>query len=331
MSQTATPAQNSHAERLAANDLVGLLRQAAGDAGARLDRFEAGGDELRREIARLEGELAALKASGAAAAGAGDRPALPERFTDFIDYRNRKGDERYTDLGYEPTFEMVLVPGDPAQGIDPFYVQATEVTWEMFRAWSYCEDIVDEPHSAEMRSSLLRPSPCYDDASRGHGFEGRAALGISRRNALAFCRFVSERTGRPYRLMTDAEWHYLAEAGGGLPDDPTTVGWFAENNEGDDFGDPISMPVAQKPANALGLYDFWGNVAEWVMADEEFIRGGSYLTSASELEFEWREDASQDIWNETYPNTPKSLWWYRDRFDMGFRLVCDPVNIPSGD
>ena len=32
----------------------------------------------------------------------------------------------------------------------------------------------------------------------------------------------------------------------------------------------------------------------------------------------------------TYPNTPKSLWWYRDRFDMGFRLVCDPINVPAG-
>ena len=42
-----------------------------------------------------------------------------------------------------------------------------------------------------------------------------------------------------------------------------------------------------------------------------------------------RETESQDIWNETYPNLPKSLWWYRDRFDMGFRLVCDPINLPD--
>ena len=84
-----------------------------------------------------------------------------------------------------------------------------------------------------------------------------------------------------------------------------------------------------KPANTFGLYDFWGNVAEWVMDDEVFIRGGSYLVTKDELIMDWRETESQDIWNETYPNLPKSLWWYRDRFDMGFRLVCDPVNIPG--
>ena len=63
--------------------------------------------------------------------------------------------------------------------------------------------------------------------------------------------------------------------------------------------------------------------------DEVFIRGGSYLVTKDELTLDWRETESQDIWNETYPNLPKSLWWYRDRFDMGFRLVCDPVNIPG--
>ena len=89
------------------------------------------------------------------------------------------------------------------------------------------------------------------------------------------------------------------------------------------------MPIAQKPANKFGLHDFWGNVAEWVMADEVFIRGGSYLVKKEDLSIDWKKTESQSIWNETYPNLPKSLWWYRDRFDMGFRLVCDPVNLPK--
>jgi formylglycine-generating enzyme required for sulfatase activity len=295
---------------------------ACGGRTARLDSFEAAIDSLRRER---------QKQATAAPAAVGAEPAkLPARFADRIDYQNKRADPHCRDLGYSAQFDMVLVPGDPAKGIGPFYVETTEVTWQMFRAWSYCEDLLDPGYASSQKQALLRPSPCYDDASRGHGFDGRAALGVSRRNALAFCRFVSEQTGRSYRLWTEAEWRYIAEATGGVPQQPLAVAWLRENAECDDFGEPRSMPVGKKPADSLGLYDFWGNVAEWVMDDKQYIRGGSYLTSASELTLDWREDESQAIWNMTYPNFPKSLWWYRDRFDMGFRLVCDPVDIPMG-
>ena len=254
---------------------------------------------------------------------------LPERFTDHVDYQNERGDEQVLDLGYQAEFEMVLIPGDAEKGIAPFYAQTTEVTWQMFRAWSYCTDLEDPSYAAKMKEQLLRPTPCYEDASRGHGFEGTAVLGVSRRNAEAFCKHVSELTGRPYRLWTDAEWRYVAEATGGVPKDLHAVAWLDGNCREDEWGAKMTMPVAKKPANKFGLYDFWGNVAEWVMDDEVFIRGGSYLVTKDELTMDWRETESQDVWNETYPNLPKSLWWYRDRFDMGFRLVCDPVNIPG--
>ncbi|MCA8975117.1 MAG: SUMF1/EgtB/PvdO family nonheme iron enzyme [Planctomycetes bacterium] len=309
--------------------VTGELRQQVAELSGRLDRAENALDELRREVKTLASRSAAVP-PGAGGAGPGDRAALPPRFVDKVDYKNAAGDARMKDLGFEVPFEMVLVPGDPEQGIAPFYVQTTEVTWRMFRAWSYCEDIGDAGHAGQLKDALLRPSPCYDDASRGHGFEGRAALGVSRRNALAFCRFVSEQTGRSYRLWTDAEWHHVAALTGGLPADPKAIAWLFDNTDKDDFGDPLSMPVGKKPADRLGLHDFWGNVAEWVMADEQFVRGGSYLTSAAELALEWRENESQDVWNMTYPNTPKSQWWYRDRFDMGFRLVCDPIDLPGG-
>lgn len=287
----------------------------------RLSRIETGQAELQRE-------LKALLAAGASVATADSAP-LPDRFTDYVDYKNERADSTILDLGYVSEFEMVLIPGDDKRGIKPFYAQKTEVTWDMFRAWSYCTDVEDPVHAAELKEELLRPTPCYEDASRGHGFDGRAVLGVSRRNAEAFCRHVSELTGRSYRLWTDKEWRYIAEATGGVPEDLHEVAWFDGNCDEDDWGAKLTMPVAQKPANKFGLHDFWGNVAEWVMADEVFIRGGSYLVKKDDMSIDWKETESQSIWNETYPNLPKSLWWYRDRFDMGFRLVCDPINLPE--
>lgn len=301
----------------------GVLSEQVTTLTSRLDRLESGQAEMLRE-------LQTLKAAGASAAAGGvDVSKLPKRFKDYVDYKNERGDENVLDLGYHAEFEMVLIPGDPAKGIQPFYAQTTEVTWQMFRAWSYCTDLEDPAYAAKLKEQLLRPTPCYEDASRGHGFEGTAVLGVSRRNAEAFCKHVSELTGRPYRLWTDAEWRYVADATGGVPKDPLAVAWLDDNCREDEWGAKMTMPVAKKPANKFGLYDFWGNVAEWVMDEEVYIRGGSYLVTKDELKMDWRETESQDIWNETYPNLPKSLWWYRDRFDMGFRLVCDPVNIPE--
>lgn len=328
---------------------TGQLESQVGTLSTRLDSLEASIDGLRRDLRQAASAAATpstaantpagTSAGGDATAGptaspttttppAVDITALPPRFTDHVDYRNPTKDARLHDLGFAAPFEMVLVPGDAAQGVAPFYAQTTEVTWDMFRTWSYCGDIADPTLASSLKAALLRPSPCYDDASRGHGFDGRAVLGVSRRNALAFCRFVSEQTGRSYRLWSEAEWRYIANATGGLPSNPLDVAWLADNADRDAFGEPLSMPVGKKPANSLGLYDFWGNVAEWVMGDKPYIRGGSYLVPASELQLEWRANESQAVWNLTYPNLPKSLWWYRDRFDMGFRLVCDPVGIP---
>lgn len=80
-----------------------------------------------------------------------------------------------------------------------------------------------------------------------------------------FLPALYRKTGRKYRLPTEAEWEYAAYGGEfhtyAGSDSIDLVGWYAANS-----GD-MSHPVAQKMANKFGLYDMCGNLWEWVEDD----------------------------------------------------------------
>jgi polyisoprenoid-binding protein YceI len=230
-------------------------------------------------------------------------------------------------------FDMILVPGDAAAGLAPYYIGKREVTWDEFAPWMTCRDVPDTDQHGVLRAKKLRPSMSYIDVTRGYGSSGFPALSMSRLSAELYCKWLSAQTGRRYRLPTEEEWNRAWVLGGRSPDKPLASAGEAEavavfeGNSFDDFdGKYKSRAAGSKAPNKLGIHDMAGNVAEWVVTpgEQRVIRGGHYSSTFDQLGGAGRLVESRE-WNINYPNEPKSIWWFVDAEWVGIRLVCEPA------
>lgn len=108
-------------------------------------------------------------------------------------------------------------------------------------------------------------------------------------------------------------------------------------------------PVSVKE-NQFGLKNMLGNVAEFcldyysaeaykadsvslvnprgpVKGPEHVVRGGSFKSDARDVRSASRDFTKTKAWLVTDPQMPKSIWWYSDVIDVGFRVVCETDSI----
>jgi formylglycine-generating enzyme required for sulfatase activity len=230
-------------------------------------------------------------------------------------------------------FDMVPIPagkmdfsidnqGPPvAVEIKRFWIAKTECTWNDFEAF-YMQKDLDERERFVRREPRTRPSLPYMDPHWEFGGDGYPAITMTAHSATMYCRWLSEKTGRKYRLPTEAEWEYACRAGAAgelnrnqLDD----VAWHEGNSK------ETTHPVMQKKPNAWGLYDMLGNAGEWCTPMEgklPVLRGGSYASKPADVRCTARAPFDP-AWQIRDPDDPKSRWWLCDAPFTGFRVVTE--------
>lgn len=288
--------------------------------------------------------------------------------------------------GTEVSFEMALLLGGSFQlgspmdeagrdddegpprtvAVDAFWMGVTEVTHEVFAVFRdrrLDTEVGATPEITFDADAVTRPSPPYEDPSHGMSGPGRPAAGMTRLSALRFAQWLSEKTGRLYRLPTEAEWEFACLAGNEgpfgagadvappNPQEPDAAfldshAWYADNSGGS------FHEVGAKYPNAWGIHDLLGNVAEWTLDpyDAHFyasiaddgsaanpttgpsargrgvVRGGAFDDAIPQLRCADRfEEIPQ--WQRRDPQMPKSVWWNTDAPHVGFRFVSPAVDL----
>ena len=190
------------------------------------------------------------------------------------------------------------------------------------------------------------------------------AVSTSHFAARQYTKWLSRKTGRFYRLATEAEWEYACRAGTTTAyhfgDDPTKLGeyaWTFDNSAAKD-GEPGYRPVGLKKPNPWALYDMLGNVGEWVIDAHDpqhyaallerspvsveqavnwpakryprVIRGGGYESEAADCRSAARFASSAKL-NLYDANLPKSPHWEANAFWVGFRVVCPARELPEAE
>jgi formylglycine-generating enzyme required for sulfatase activity len=195
-----------------------------------------------------------------------------------------------------------------------------EITADQFSAFvtdtgmtvsNLCRTLVD---SGGSRSDWGPPEASF----RQPGFEvtgSQPVVCVNMHEAQAYAAWLKQRTGKPYRLPTEAEWEYAARAGTSTAysfgDDETALCayarfayWFGSCRSTDTtaYG---PLPVGSLKPNRWGIFDMHGNAWEWVedcwtpipteiptdgsafsrpgSCEMGVMRGGSFATGSSKL------------------------------------------------
>ena len=248
-------------------------------------------------------------------------------------------------------------PAHPVE-VSDFWMGKHELTWDLYELWMLNIDRdnraykkLEETKSDTLSDAVTKPTAPYTDMTFGMGKNGYPAICMTQLSAKMYCMWLSARTGRFYRLPTEAEWEYACKGGTDTAyyfgDDPEKLPEYSWHLRNSFFQ---YQPVGQKPANPFGLHDMHGNVWEWTLdqfapppatpsAEKRInplatptslyprvVKGGSWDDGPKNHRSSARM-ASEESWKQQDPQIPKSVWYHTDALFVGFRVVR-PRDIP---
>lgn len=263
--------------------------------------------------------------------------------------------------------------------VEAFWMMKYEVTWreyktfmEQYKKFPKQESFTPKwPGAVNIEGgtkldAVSYPTPVYDESELlAKGSDPRLpAVCLTPFAARQFTKWLSMKTGRLYRLPTEAEWEYACRAGSAsawhFGDDADRLGdhaWYFDNSEDAKLGEEAPRPVGQKKPNKWGLYDMHGNVSELVMdqyvADRyrklpsgktvdaitallrpktehpRVFRGGSFLDDPEDLRCARRFHTDEDL-KKRDPQIPQSIWYFTEAHHIGFRVVR-PIKPPTAE
>lgn len=229
--------------------------------------------------------------------------------------------------------EMAVIPaghfwmGSMGEGenYDEAPVHRVDITHSFKMATTEVTNIQFEQFRPEHKKLRGKDGLCIGD--------NEAVTNVSWYDAMNYCQWLSERTGRNFRLPTEAEWEYACRAGTTFPffTGDGLPGSMHKNQQKARTLKPVDLTVGTTPANAFGLHDMHGNVEEWCLdwyahysasnaADPVTTSGGLYRVTRG---------GSHNTPENYLRSANRSAMIPTDRHSMtGFRIVEAPY--PDG-
>jgi formylglycine-generating enzyme required for sulfatase activity len=243
-------------------------------------------------------------------------------------------------LGNGVTLEMVKIPGGR------FLMGSPETEAQRYDNESP-QHYVDVPEfwmgkyvvTQQQWQAIMGNEPSY--------FKGknRPVERVSWNDATKFCQKLSKKTGRDYRLPSEAEWEYACRAGTTTPFyfGETITGELANYKASETYADEPkgeyreqTTPVGQFPPNAFGLYDMHGNVYEfcqdvWHSSYDGAPDDGSAWVNGGNSRYRVVRGGSWYFNPRRCRSACRSLYYSDEAgdYDIGFRLVSVPPRTPE--
>ena len=227
-------------------------------------------------------------------------------------------DATYTQPVPGTSLSITMMRVSCAEDSPPIWIARDEICWDHYDALVYQLDVPKDQTPED--GGVTRPTKPYLMADRGWGHAGYPALSVNHTGAEAFCKWLTAKTGRPWRLPTESEWMALCARSGVTAETLQEHAWVKDNAK------RKTHPIGTKASDANGLNDFHGNVAEWVTTQDgkHVLMGTTFLDTSNDALCDARRIPVAE-WNDTDPQIPKSIWWLSDAPFAGFRVVCDTL------